>query len=345
MKDNKKLITFTIPCYNSEAYMRVCIDSLLIGGEDVEIIIIDDGSTKDRTPEIADEYEKKYPTICRAIHQKNGGHGSGVNKGIELARGKYFKVVDSDDWVDRDAYIKILQQLTQFEKDNNVIDLLFCNYVFEKISEKKHKVVNFSKALPENKVFSWDELGSFGPNEFFVMHALIYRTQILWDSNVKLPEHVFYVDSIFATLPLIYTRKLYYMNVNFYRYFIGRDDQSVNTKVLMERIDQYIKVNTIICENINIEETDKISPKLTHYIYRFIRILTVVATVFLNMSGTYQNEVKRKEYWEMLKKTQPKLYPKIRLYKGNVAANLPGQLGSRIASSGYDISKGIFKFN
>lgn len=345
MKDNKKLITFTIPCYNSEAYMRVCIDSLLIGGEDVEIIIIDDGSTKDRTPEIADEYERNYPTICRAIHQKNGGHGSGVNKGIELAHGKYFKVVDSDDWVDKEAYLKVLHQLKQLEKDHNSIDLLFCNYVFEKISEKKQKVVNFSKALPENKVFSWDELGFFGPNEFFVMHTLIYRTQILWESHLKLPEHVFYVDSIFATLPLIYTRKLFYMNVNFYRYYIGRDDQSVNTKVLMERIDQYIKVNTIICENINIEETDKISPKLTHYIYRFIRILTVVATVFLNMSGTYENEIKRKDYWEMLKKTQPKLYPKIRLYKGNVAGNLPGHLGSRIASSGYDISKGIFKFN
>ena len=71
-----KLLSIAIPCYNSEKYMRKCIDSLLIGGEDVEILIIDDGSTKDRTAEIADEYEAQFPTIVRAIHKENGGHGS-----------------------------------------------------------------------------------------------------------------------------------------------------------------------------------------------------------------------------------------------------------------------------
>ena len=96
-----KLLSIAIPCYNSEKYMRKCIDSLLIGGEDVEILIIDDGSTKDRTAEIADEYEAQFPTIVRAIHKENGGHGSAVNTGIANATGLYFKVVDSDDWADR----------------------------------------------------------------------------------------------------------------------------------------------------------------------------------------------------------------------------------------------------
>ena len=100
-----KLLTFAIPCYNSENYMRHCIDSLLPGGEDIEIIIVDDGSTKDRTAEIADEYEKKYPGIVRAIHQENGGHGEAVNCGLRNATGLYFKVVDSDDWVDQEAYM------------------------------------------------------------------------------------------------------------------------------------------------------------------------------------------------------------------------------------------------
>ena len=78
-----KLLSIAIPCYNSESYMRRCIDSLLPGGEDVEILIVDDGSVKDRTGEIADEYEKKYPGICRAIHQENGGHGEAVNTGLK----------------------------------------------------------------------------------------------------------------------------------------------------------------------------------------------------------------------------------------------------------------------
>ena len=101
-----KLLSIAIPCYNSEKYMRKCIDSLLIGGEDVEILIIDDGSTKDRTAEIADEYEAQFPTIVRAIHKENGGHGSAVNTGIANATGLYFKVVDSDDWVKQDAYLR-----------------------------------------------------------------------------------------------------------------------------------------------------------------------------------------------------------------------------------------------
>ena len=95
--ENKKILTFAIPCYNSAEYMGKCIDSCLVAGEDVEIIIVDDGSTKDNTWEIAQEYERRYPSIIRAIHKENGGHGSAVNTGIEHARGEYFKVVDSDD--------------------------------------------------------------------------------------------------------------------------------------------------------------------------------------------------------------------------------------------------------
>ena len=94
--------------------MRRCIDSLLVGGEDVEILIINDGST-DKTGAIADEYEALYPNIVRAVHKENGGHGSGVNKGLDLAQGLYYKVVDSDDWLDKEAYLKLLAQLKAFE--------------------------------------------------------------------------------------------------------------------------------------------------------------------------------------------------------------------------------------
>ena len=107
-----KLLTFAIPCYNSQDYMENCIKSLLPGGDDVEILIIDDGS-KDSTGDIADAYEKKYPGIIRAIHQVNGGHGEAVNAGIRNATGLYFKVVDSDDWVDEEAYKKILDKLRE----------------------------------------------------------------------------------------------------------------------------------------------------------------------------------------------------------------------------------------
>lgn len=93
-----KLISFAVPSYNSQAYLNKCIDSLLVGGDDVEIIIVNDGS-KDNTAAIADEYAAKYPDIVKAVHKPNGGHGSGVNAGLKIATGIYYKVVDSDDWL------------------------------------------------------------------------------------------------------------------------------------------------------------------------------------------------------------------------------------------------------
>ena len=104
----QKLITFAVPCYNSAAYMRHCIETLLSAGEQAEIILVDDGSTKDDTPAICDEYAAKYPTIVKAIHQENGGHGEGVNQGIRNATGLYYKVVDSDDWLAPDFTEKLV---------------------------------------------------------------------------------------------------------------------------------------------------------------------------------------------------------------------------------------------
>ena len=111
MENREKYLSFVVPCYNSESYMARCIESLLPGGEDVEIIIIDDGSN-DKTGEIADAYQKQYPDLVKVIHKENGGHGSGVNAGLACARGVYFKVVDSDDWLDGTAYQKLLEKIT-----------------------------------------------------------------------------------------------------------------------------------------------------------------------------------------------------------------------------------------
>ena len=109
-----KLITFAVPCYNSAAYMDHCVETLLAAGEDAEIILVDDGSTKDDTPAKCDQWAEKHPDIIRAIHQENGGHGEGVNQGIRNARGLYYKVVDSDDWLDTAALAKVMAKLREF---------------------------------------------------------------------------------------------------------------------------------------------------------------------------------------------------------------------------------------
>lgn len=126
-----KLLSIAIPCYNSAAYMRKCVDSLLPGGEDVEIIIVNDGS-KDDTPVIAEEYRERFPSIVKVVNKENGGHGSAVNAGIEQASGLYFKVVDSDDWVSQSAYIQILNKLKELLRGGNSIDMFISNFVYEK---------------------------------------------------------------------------------------------------------------------------------------------------------------------------------------------------------------------
>ena len=131
-----KLLTFAIPCYNSQDYMEHCIDSILPGGDDVEILIIDDGS-KDRTAEIADAYEAKYPGIVRAIHQENGGHGEAVNAGIRNATGLFFKVVDSDDWVDEEAYKQILKKLKEFAGGPTTLDMMLAReHIIKKLCDR-----------------------------------------------------------------------------------------------------------------------------------------------------------------------------------------------------------------
>ena len=172
-----KYITFTIPCYNSENYMRRCVDSLLVGGEDVEILIIDDGSS-DRTGAIADEYEMLYPNIVKAVHKPNGGHGSGVNKGLELAHGLYYKVVDSDDWFDRDAYLKMLDKIKSFEVAQ-FPDLIICNYVYDHLDEGIQKPMNYRNVFPTEKMCNWNTIGHFHPSQYLIMHALMFQTKVL----------------------------------------------------------------------------------------------------------------------------------------------------------------------
>ena len=190
--------------------MEKCIKSVLIGGEDVEVIIVDDGSTKDDTAEIADRYAKMYPTIVKAVHQENGGHGQAVNTGLAHATGKFFKVVDSDDWVDARSYKKILTTLKSFVEGEEP-DMVIANYVYDKVGAKRKKVIHYDNVFPVEQMFGWDDIGKFKIDQYILMHSVIYRTQLLKDCALQLPKHTFYVDNIFVFEPLPYVKKMYYI--------------------------------------------------------------------------------------------------------------------------------------
>lgn len=341
-----KLLSIAIPCYNSENYMRKCIDSLLIGGEDVEILIVDDGSTRDRTAEIADEYEAQFPTIVKAIHKENGGHGSAVNTGIANASGLYFKVVDSDDWVKKEAYLKILSTLRELAGGGRALDMLISNFVYEKEGEKRKKVMHYHHILPQDKLFTWEDCHHFTKGHYILMHSVIFRTRLLQESGIKLPEHTFYVDNLYVFEPLPYVKTMYYLDVNFYRYYIGREDQSVNESIMISRIDQQIKVNKIMIDYLVDRKCELMRNKrLYQYMRNYLEIIMTVSSVLLIRSGTQEHLDKKKELWEYLKNKDKGLHFWMRNGLMGGAMNLPGKGGRKISVEGYRICQKLFKFN
>jgi glycosyltransferase involved in cell wall biosynthesis len=338
-----KLITFTVPCYNSADYMDRCVKTLLPAGPEAEIILVDDGS-KDDTGKIADAYAEKYPDIVRVIHQENGGHGEGVNQGIRNAKGMYFKVVDSDDWLNDDALGMVMAKLREFAAAPEPIDLLLCNYVYEHVADNTQHAVSYGMILPKDRVFTWQEIGHFPLSQNILMHTVIYRTQILRDCGLELPKHTFYVDNVFVYKPLPSCKRLYYMNLDLYRYFIGREDQSVNEKVMLGRVDQQVRVTKIMIDAVDLYALAPEQEKLRAYMLNYLSMMMVISSVFLTMDGTDKAHEQKVELWRYLKAHDERVYKHVRLSVAG-ACNLPGKLGEKIALWGYHAAQKIFKFN
>ena len=336
-----KYISFAIPCYNSQDYMAHAIESILPGGEDIEIIIVNDGS-KDRTSEIAHEYMEKYPTIIKVVDKENGGHGDAVNSGLMHATGKYFKVVDSDDWVNTESLQNILNVLKKMEEHGEEVDMLIANYVYEKEGAHHKKVMHYTN-LPQNHIFTRNDVSRFRKGQYILMHSVIYRTKLLRECGLELPKHTFYVDNIYVYKPLPSVKTLYYMDVDFYRYFIGREDQSVNEKVMISRIDQQINVNKIMVDEFDLWKIP--NRKLRHYMFNYLEIITVISTIMLIRSGTKEALDKKKELLEYIRSTNRALYGKLRHSLMGNFMNLPGRGGRKVSVAAYKLCQKFYGFN
>lgn len=338
-----KTISFAVPCYNSAAYMDKCIESLLKCGDDIEILIVDDGSTKDDTAAKADEWQERCPGVVRAIHKENGGHGSAVNAGLANATARYFKVVDSDDWLDEDAMAEVMKYLRLQMELKDPTDLVIANYVYEKVHEGTRTVMRYKNVFPEGYEFGWDEVGRFGPSQYLLMHSVIYRTELLSDMNLQLPEHCFYVDNIFVYEPLPQVETMYYLDVDMYRYFIGREDQSVNESVMMGRIDQQLRVTRTMIDAVDVMAIEE--KRLRQYMENYLAMMMCICSVFLRMRNTPEDEEKRDAIWRYLKEADAALYRRIRTNVLNIGTNLPTEAGRRAGLGGYHIAQKVFKFN
>lgn len=322
--------------------MRHAVQSALVGGEDVEILIINDGS-KDDTAKIADELEKEHPGVVRAIHQENGGHGEAVNAGLRNAKGLYYKVLDSDDWLDEEALVKVLRALRMFIREGELIDMLLANYVYEKPSVHKHKAIRYEGVFPQEQIFGWSDIKRFKISQNILMHSVIYRTQMLLDCGLELPKHTFYVDNIFVYTPLPYVKTMYYMDVDLYRYFIGRDDQSVNEKVMIGRIDQQLKVNKIMIDAYDLNKIK--NKKLREYMVKYLAMMMTVSSVFLIKEGSEESLQKRTDLWKYLKNSSKNTFRLVNKQVLSKPMQIRGKAGRKMVVWGYSISRKLYGFN
>lgn len=341
-----KLITFAVPCYNSEAYMNHCIDTILEGNlqNDLEILVVDDGSL-DTTGAIADRYAAEHPGVVRVIHQQNSGHGEGVNQGMRNAEGLYYKVVDSDDWLDVPALLRVLDKLRQLAASEHPVDMMVCNYVYEHAEDHTRKVIRYTNVFPEGRVFTWREMGHFHPSQFLLMHSVIYRTGLLRDCGLELPKHTFYVDNLFVYHPLPFVRSIYYMNVDLYRYYIGRSDQSVNENVMISRVEQQVRVTHLMIESHDLDTVGRTQKRLARYMFSYLSMMMSISSIFLILTNTPESLGKRTELWEYLRSVNQRVYHRMKYRAVSAFTNFPGYQGRRLSVSLYRFSRRIYKFN
>ncbi|MBQ9004857.1 MAG: glycosyltransferase family 2 protein [Atopobiaceae bacterium] len=342
-----KIISFGIPCYNSAEYMDHCVESILAGSgyaDDVQVIIVDDGSTKDDTLAKAKQWEERYPDHVKAVHQENGGHGMAVLAGLENADGTYYKVVDSDDWIDSSALQELLATLRGFEEEGERVDLVITNYVYEHVEDNKQTTIDYLFALPKRRIMGWKDIGHFYIWQNLLMHSLCYRTDILRDGGIPMPAHTFYVDNIYAFVPLPRCKTLYDLDVDLYRHYSGRDDQSVNEEVMASRIDQQLRVTRIMMESYHLYR-DVQPVQLRSYMVGYFTIMMAVCSIFTKISDHPDAEEELAKLWQDLHDYDRRMWRRCRLGIIGLSTNLPTKVGEKTTLGIYHIAQKLVKFN
>ena len=239
----EKILTIVIPSYNIENYIDDNIQTMISCEQfsKIDIIFINDGSN-DRTEDIARRYADKYPENIRLISKSNGGHGSVINRGIQEAKGKYFKVIDGDDYVDTEELARLILQLEATNADVCISD-------FRRISALTGEVkrVYALKEFKENFHFQYNReypIDTILPHLTATIHGLTYRTEVLKKNynNIQFSERVFYEDNEYRLFPMAFASTLYLSDCCVYYYVVDQANQSISIKKKKKRISHLFTV-------------------------------------------------------------------------------------------------------
>ncbi len=338
-----KLLTLVVPCYNSQDYMERCIQSLLPGGDDLDILIVDDGST-DRTGQIADRLAQQHPSFVRVVHQPNGGHGEGLNTGIREAQGLYYKTVDSDDRLDSAALVHLLEKIRTFDPDN-LPDMIVNDYVYDQQNKENVFSVRYNSVFRPYTVQTWDEAHHFPVWKQFMIHSIAYRTQLLRDMPLVLPKHTFYEDNLYIYQPLPCVKRVYYFPEPLYGYFIGRPDQSIHEDIILRRLDQCTTIAEKMICSYTMEELNALPRHLRNYMLNNAagQLFTTSALQFIDEKG--RGHAFHEHMWKTIYDFDPELYKKLRHNLIGMTTVLPGKLGKKILVFFYRTGRKMISFS
>ena len=239
----------------------------------------------------------------------------------------------------------MLETLKKFVAEDTLVDMLLTNYVYEKIDGDYHhqRRMIYTLLFDQERIMSWHDMKRNIKGFTILMHSVTYRTQMLRDCHLELPKHTFYVDNLFVYEPLPFVKTIYYLNVDFYRYYIGRDGQSVSEKNMIKRIDQQLYVNKRMVDAYDLWAIEE--EHLREYMLSYLETITVVSTCIAYVSNDPVNLKKAKDLWKYIKNKDPKTYRHLRWGVLGHAMNLPGRFGRHLSVRAYKISQKFMGFN
>lgn len=335
-----KLLTVTVPCYNSQDYMEKCIESLLRGGDRVEIIVINDGS-KDNTGAIGDRYAAQYPEMVRVIHQENGGHGAGINAGLKAASGKYFKVVDSDDEVCAD-FVSFLDRLELCDRQGGV-DLFVTNYYYVHTDGIGDRSINYSNALPVGRIFTWGDTRRFKMHQMLTIHSCTFRTEVMRMCGGELPLKVFYEDNLMVCRTLPYVERMFYMDIDLYRYTIGREGQSVQDDISRSRYTHHVQIAESCFKSVDLDALKVRQHR--QYMEHELFMLFGIASIFTRLNKSDEADARLEAMWRSCEAHDEKWTRHFRKGTALAFVNIPGKLGRAVADGFYKYANSVVRFN
>lgn len=305
-----KILTISVAAYNAENDLRQCLDSMVetIVAEKLEIIVVNDGS-KDNTLLVAKEYEAKFPDIIRVIDKENGGHGSTINASIKIATGKYYKIVDSDDWVDKKGIESLVKKLENIDAD------LVLN-PYQDIDAKTLKQKNLINPYSDNAQIGVVQSINNIDDIVIYMHSTTFKTQLLKQMGPIIDEHCFYVDMEYTLFPLKYVQNYICFDFPVYQYLLGTATQSMNKNNLIKRREQHLKVTKRIIQYYEEIKTDSESG-IQKIVLRRVRLaLLNQYKIYFNMNSyESRKEIKKFDEWAKVVSRETYEGPEGRLMK------------------------------